>query len=319
MRKPKVVITPRSFPWSIEGICEPLKKQGYHLIKNPYGRVLTEDEMCELCRDVDGIIAGGDPITGRVLHEAKYLKGISKYGSGLDTIDMDAACKLGIAVKGGAGANAVSVAELAIALLICAYRGICSSALSTKSDGWKETRGREVMGSTVGIVGCGNIGREFAKRVSAFGANVLIYHRRPVQQQVLDMCGARQVSFDTLLAESDAVSLHCPLTPQTVRLMGRDAIARMKNGAVLINTARGELVDEDALYDALTVGKLRAAAQDVFSCEPPEPGHKLLLLDNFMLTAHIGASTDEAVIRMATRAVENMVELLGCQTEQCVT
>lgn len=286
------------------------EKQGCETIRNPYGRILTEEEMCELCRDVDGVIVGVDPISARVMSGAKHLKGISKYGAGTDNIDIDTAEDLGIAIRTAVGTNATSVAELTIGLLICLCRHIPYSVSSTRNGDWNRRRGHEVMGSTVGLVGCGSIGREVARRISALGANVLIYDAVEIDRGSMEACRGKQVDLETLLAESDIVSLHCPSTPQTTELINRDTIACMKDGAMLINTARGDLVNEEALYEALVEGKLAGAAQDVFSSEPPERGHKLLNLDNFILTAHIGALTEEAVMRMATKAIENMVELL---------
>lgn len=289
----------------------PLDRLGCELLRNPYGRTLTEDEMCELCRDVDGVVVGIDPISTRVMREAKYLKGISKYGAGTDNIDLDTAGELGIPIKTASGANSISVAELTVGLLICLCRHIPYSVISTKNGEWSRRVGHEVKGSTVGLVGCGSIGREVAKRISALGANILIYDTVGVNHGFLQACRGEQVDLRTLLTESDIVSLHCPSTHQTSKLINRDTIALMKDGAMLINTARGDLIDEEALYEALITGKLGGAAQDVFSSEPPERGHKLLTLDNFILTAHIGAFTREAVIRMANMAVANMAELLG--------
>jgi phosphoglycerate dehydrogenase-like enzyme len=310
MNRQAILVTPRSFPSSLPGTCDVLRQAGYEVILNPRRRLLTEDEMVDLAQDVVGIIVGVDPVTEQVLSNAGRLKAISKYGAGVDNIHMDAARSRGIQVRTAAGVNSGSVAELTLGLLLCLYRNMWYSVSSVKRGGWERIIGRELSGSTVGLVGCGNIGREVAKRLLALGARVIVHDDKLCDTEFLQSCDVPRVPLEQLLKESDAVSLHCPLNSETEHIINRRAISIMRDGAYLVNTSRGELVDEDALYDALKSGKLSGAAQDVFSQEPPEPGCKLLELENFMLTAHIGAFTKEAVHRMAITSTRNLLEML---------
>jgi|CZCA01.1.fsa_nt_gi phosphoglycerate dehydrogenase-like enzyme len=310
MEQQAVLITPRSFPSDLPGTCDILRKAGYEVILNPNGRTLTEDEMISAIRDVVGIIVGIDPLTDKVLANARRLKAISKYGAGIDNIHINAARSRGIEVRRTVGANSNSVAEFTVGLLLCLYRNMWYSASGVKRGDWSRKRGREIAGSTVGLIGCGNIGREVAKKLLALGAHVIVHDNFLQDTEFIEAHGIPLVSFEDLLRESDAVSLHCPLTTETRHVINHRAISSMREGAYLVNTARGELVDEDDLYDALKSGKLSGAAQDVFSSEPPPPDCKLLELENFILTAHIGAYTQEAVYRMATTSTRNLLEML---------
>jgi phosphoglycerate dehydrogenase-like enzyme len=310
MNRQAILVTPRSFPSSLPGTCDVLRQAGYEIILNPRRRLLTEDEMVDLAQDVVGIIVGVDPVTERVLSNTRRLKAISKYGAGVDNIHLDAARSRGIQVRTAAGVNSVSVAELTLGLLLCLHRNIWRSASSVKMGGWERTIGRELSGSTVGLVGCGNVGREVAKRLLALEARVIVHDDKLRDTEFLQSYDVPRVPLEQLLKESDAVSLHCPLNAETRHIIDCKAISIMRDGAYLVNTSRGELVDEDALYDALRSGKLSGAAQDVFSKEPPEPGCKLLELENFILTAHIGAFTKEAVHRMAITSTRNLLEML---------
>jgi phosphoglycerate dehydrogenase-like enzyme len=310
MKNQSILVTPRSFPSELPGTCNILRQAGYDVILNPYGRVLTEDEMLRFTGSVVGIIVGVDPVTERVLSNAGKLNAIAKYGAGVDNIDIDAVRSRGVRIRTAAGTNSVSVAELTLGLLFCLYRNIWHSASSVKRGGWERMRGRELLGSTVGLIGCGNIGREVAKRLLALGAHVIVHDDKLQDTTFLQSYDVPRVPLDKLLKESDAISLHCPVTKETYHMIDSGAINIMRDGAYLVNTSRGELVDEDALYDALKSGKLSGAAQDVFSQEPPEPGCKLLELENFILTAHIGAFTKEAVHRMAITSTRNLLEML---------
>lgn len=310
MEQQAILVTPRSFPSDLPGTCNILRQAGYDVILNPHARPLTEDEMLSLTRNVAGIIVGIDPVTEDVLENARQLRAISKYGAGIDNIDINAAYSRGIRVRTAAGANSISVAELTLGFLICLYRNMWQSASSVKRGGWERKIGRELSGSTVGLVGCGDIGREVAKRLLTLGVRVLVHDDKLQDSEFLESYGVPQVSFEELLRNSDAVSLHCPLTTETRHMIDSKAISIMRDGAYLINAARGELVDEDALYDALKNGKLSGAAHDVFSQEPPGQGCKLLELDNFILTAHIGAFSRESVYRMATTSTRNLLEML---------
>lgn len=306
----KILITPRSFRHYRQDAYPLLEQANYEIVENDRGRVLSEQEMIDACKETVGAIVGLDPVTSRVLRACPSLRAISKYGSGMDNIDLQEASRLGIKVMNAAGSNSVSVAELAVAYLFSLSRNMCWCVNGVKEGRWDRTMGREVTGKTLGVIGCGRIGREVVKRAAGLGMRVLINDDWFDDREFLSAHAARRVDFGTLLEESDFVTLHCPLTPETRGLMGAEAFRQMKDGACLVNVARGEIVDEEALYEALSSGKLAGAAQDVFSTEPPEADHPLLKLDNFLLTPHIGGYTEEAVRQMALISTRNLLEML---------
>lgn len=309
----KILATPKSFRNYKHKAYPLLEEKGYKIIENTLGRTMTEQEITDLASEgVVGIIVGVDPLPGTVLERLKDLKAISKYGVGMDNIDLDRAAELGIKVKNAVGTNNVSVAELAIALMFAMARKIPLHSAEVKNGGWNRSIGFELTGKKLGLVGCGQIGREVAKRAHGLGMEVCIYDPYYKDDGFLSKYSIRRIdSLDELLSGSDIVSLHLPATPDTKKLINSRTLGLMKPGAILINTSRGELVDEDALYEALVSGRIAGAAQDVFSSEPPEKDEKLLKLDNFLLTPHIGAFTGEAVEKMALVSTRNLLEMLG--------
>lgn len=308
----KILITPKSFKNYKEMTYPLLEAQGYEIVENSTGRTLTEDEIIELAKeDIRGIIIGVDPLPGRVLRSCRDLKAVSKYGVGLDNIDLKAAEALGIKVKNAVGSNNVSVAELAIALMFEAARRVSVLGANVRKGSWDRVKGMELTGKTIGIIGGGQIGREVAKRAKGLYMKVLIYDPYFNDAEFLRAYGIdRTESLQDTLAQSDIISLHLPLTPETKNMINSKTLQLMKSSAILINTSRGELVDEENLYEALRNKVIAFAAQDVFSKEPPSPDEKLLTLDNFVLTPHAGAFTSEAVERMALYSTRNLVEML---------
>jgi phosphoglycerate dehydrogenase-like enzyme len=309
----KILITPKSFKNYKHKAYPLLEGMGYKIIENSFGRTLTENEITELAGDgVVGIIIGVDPLPGRVLEQLRDLKAVSKYGVGMDNMDLDRAAELGIKVKNAAGTNSVSVAELAIALIFTMARKIPHHAAEVKNGGWNRSIGFELTGKKLGLVGCGQIGREVAKRARGLEMEVTVYDPYFRDDGFLAEYRVKMAdSLDDLLAGSDIVSLHLPAAPETKKMINGRTLGLMKPNAILINTSRGELVDEDALYEALTTGRIAGAAQDVFSSEPPEEGEKLLKLGNFVLTPHLGAYTGEAIEKMALVSTKNLLEMLG--------
>jgi D-3-phosphoglycerate dehydrogenase len=236
---------------------------------------------------------------------------------GTDNIDLNAASELNIEVRNAAGTNNVSVAEHAIGLLFAAARRIPQNVADVKLGNWQRVMGIELTGKTIGVVGGGQIGREVALRAKGIGMRVLLYDPFLRDEDYLVNNGIRRAErLEKLLSESDAVSLHVPYTPDTKHLINSGTLSLMKSSSILINTSRGELVDEEALYEALTSNRISAAAQDVFSVEPPEANDKLLGLDNFLLTSHTGAFTKEAVERMATVSTRNLLDMLERANER---
>jgi D-3-phosphoglycerate dehydrogenase len=309
----KILITPKSFKNYKHKAYPLLEEKGYKIIENNFGRTMTEKEITDLAHEgVAGIIIGVDPLPGTVLEQLKDLKAISKYGVGMDNIDLDRAAELGIKVKNAVGTNSISVAELTIALMFTMARKIPLHTAEVKNGDWARSIGFELTGKKLGLIGCGQIGREVAKRACGLQMEVMIYDPWFKDDSFLTQYRiSRTDNIDQLLSESDIISLHLPATPDTKKMINSRTLGLMKPSAVLINTSRGELVDEDALYEALTAGKIAGAAQDVFSSEPPAEDEKLLKLDNFLLTPHLGAFTAEAVEKMALVSTKNLLEMLG--------
>jgi phosphoglycerate dehydrogenase-like enzyme len=316
--KPKILITPKSFSSSKPIVYPEILAEGYEIVENTTGRTLTGEEIASLAFEgVVGIIIGIDPLPADVLRRCKDLKAVSKYGMGTDNIDLDAARELGIEVRVAAGTNNVSVAEHAIGLLFAAARRIPFNVAEVKQGRWERVMGVELTGKTIGLIGGGQIGREVAVRAAGIGMRVLMFDPYLKDDGFLASHGIhRRTQLGDLLGESDVVSLHVPYTPETKHLINAETIAGMKPGAMLINTSRGELVDEEALYEALTSGRLSVAAQDVFSKEPPLAGSKLPALHNFILTAHTGAYTKDAVERMAAVSTRNLLDMLSRKSER---
>ncbi len=313
----KILITPRSFK-NFKNIAYPLiEAKGYEIIENSTGKTYTETELAALdTRDIAGIIVGVDPLPARILEQFKQLRAISKYGVGMDNIDLDKARELGIKVRNAAGTNNISVAEAAIALMFSITRHIYPSVYNVKNGGWDRVVGYELTGKRLGLVGCGQIGREVAKRACGLEMRVTLYDPYFNDDEFLQKYNIERTSvLKEVFASSDIVSLHIPATPETKGIVNAEMLSCMKSSAFLINTARGELVDEAALYEALRNHTIAGAAQDVFSCEPPKPGECLLQMDNFILTPHIGALTREAVERMVVVSTQNLLEMLELKGE----
>jgi D-3-phosphoglycerate dehydrogenase len=305
----KVVITPRTFGKMDPTPMEMLQERGYELTLNTSGRVLEEEELINLLEDADGLIVGLDPVTEKVLKSAKKLKVISKFGVGIDNIDLDAATRMGILVTNTPGANSSAVAELAFGLMLDLARHISESDRSIRRGQWKSYRGFELNGKTLGIIGTGRIGRELAKRARCFNM-LLICHDIEEDHDWASQIGAKYLPLHDVLKNSDIVSLHIPLNNETYHIISAPELQMMREGAILINTARGGLIDENALYEALKDNQLAGAGLDVLETEPPEDS-PLMDLENVVLTSHIGAHTVEANRAMGIMASQNVIEALS--------
>ena len=273
---------------------------------------MTGAEIIEAAgQGVAGIIIGVDPLPAAVLEKCRDLKAISKYGVGMDNIDLVRAGELGIKVKNAQGTNNVSVAELAIGLMFTMSRSLSRVASGVRNGSWDRYMGCELTGKRLGLIGGGQIGREVAKRARGLEMSVTIYDPYFSDASFLDKYQVtRTDSLEEIYKLSDFISLHLPVTEETRHMINSSALRLMKPDCFLVNTSRGELVDEEALYDALAGGRIAGAAQDVFSAEPPAKDEKLLKLENFILTSHIGAFTKEAVEKMAMVSTLNLLEML---------
>lgn len=304
----RILITPRSFGKTSNVPFEMLERHGYEIIRNDTGKSYTEDELLKVIGDVDGVIAGLDPITRKVLEKGKKLKVVSKYGVGVDNIDLEAARELGIKVTYTPGANNESVADFAFALMLALSRKINDLHEIVKSNKWEKKIGTEVYGKTIGIVGTGAIGKGVARRAGGFNMEILAYDIYP-DEAFANQTGMKYVDKKTLLERSDFISLHVPLTDEMYHFIGDVELDMMKKSSILINTSRGGIVDEAALYNALKEYKIAGAALDVYETEPPT-NSRLLELKNILLAPHCGASTVDATDRMGIMAVEGLVSVL---------
>jgi D-3-phosphoglycerate dehydrogenase len=307
-----VVITFRSLLETPGKHMAMLAEAGCEVVAPGNSRALTAAELIPLLRDADGIIAGVDDLNAEVLASAPRLKAISRFGVGFDSVDLTAATREGIVVTTTPGCNHVSVAELALGLIFSLARRLPQMNVATHAGEWPIYRGVELWGKTLGVVGMGRIGKAISTRAKGLEMEVVAYDVIPDPAFAREH-GIALVSLDDLLRRSDFVTLHCPATPGAPPLIGEEQLRLMKPGAFLINTARGTLVDEEALYRALVEGRLAGAGLDVFHKEPPGP-NPLLTLDNVVATPHIGGTRDSGV-RSSKMAVENLLAVL--RGERC--
>lgn len=304
----KVLITPRSFGKSDPTPLTLLEQQGYEIQWNQLGRLYQEEELAEVIGDVDGLIVGLDPVTAKVMERGKRLKVITKYGVGVDNIDLKEAKRRGIQVTYTPGANYQSVADFTMTLLLALSRNVVELDQRVRKHRWEKVIGTEIYGKTIGIVGTGEIGKGVAARAKGFAMKLLAYDLNP-DWTFAEKIGMAYVDKETLLKESDVISLHLPLVESTRHFIDRKALGMMKESAYLINTARGGIVDEEALYHALKEQRIRGAALDVFEIEPPNQS-KLLELKNILLAPHCGASTIDATHRMGMMAAMGLISVL---------
>ena len=275
------------------------------------GPVNEEALLREFSRaKIDAVLLRGPaPLTASVLAAAKDLKIISKNGAGVDSVDMKYATQRGIALMVANGANADAVAEHALALMLCLARELPRFDRELRQGVWKDPgyAVSDFRGRTVGIVGYGQIGQRTARLVSACGARVVIFSRSRVDPP---HCMEAEENLDTLLGRVDILSLHCPLTGETKGMIGAKELQLLKRGALIINTARGKLIDEAALVAALNSGRLAGAGLDTFATEPPDPKNPLFSLPNVICTPHIASSTRNAGIQMGAIAASNIISYL---------
>ncbi|MDR1785320.1 MAG: phosphoglycerate dehydrogenase [Spirochaetaceae bacterium] len=268
----------------------------------------TIEELTAMLPEADGIIAGQQPYTADMMRSAKKLKVISVYGVGCDKIDLSFAHQVGIVVTNTPGANNESVADLAIALMLAAARRIPEMDALIREGRTTRLVGIEMAGATLGVIGTGRIGKGVIRRSHGFDMGLLCYDAYPDEEYV-KIYGGKYVDMDTLLRESDFITIHAPLTDKTRNLIGEGEFKKMKPRAIIVNTARGGIIDEDALYRALTTGEIAAAGLDTtvgFVKDSP-----LRQLPNCVLLPHAGASTFTSLERMARFSVRNLLEVLG--------
>ncbi len=304
-----VLVTPRSF-----GVDDPSLKadleRSVATVRYVPSAGMEPEELIPLVADVDGWIAGLDRVERKVVEAAPRLKVIARYGVGTDQIDLDAAREHGIVVTNTPGANADAVAELTIGFLFVLARRLQDATAAARAGRWAPIRGLTVEGRTLGLIGLGAVGRAVARRAVALGCRVFA-HDPAADAAFAVTHGIALAELDEVLAKADFVSLHLPLLPETRSLVDEGFLARMRPGSFLINTARGELIDEAALLRALESGHLAGVALDTLAAEPPPPDHPFFRLQTAVVTPHIGAHADGATTAMGRMALRDCLAVLA--------
>jgi D-3-phosphoglycerate dehydrogenase len=306
----KILLTTTSFQDTPGPHHDMLADKGFEIVRER--GPLTESRMLQLAGDFDAFLCGDDAITRAVLEKSlPRLKVVAKYGIGLDKVDVSAATALKIPVTFCPGVNHTTVAEHTFGLLLSIYRQIVEQDHSVRSGNWKRLTGHELMGKTIGIAGLGRIGKEVATRARAFGMTVLGYDLYWDDAFASLHNISRVHEINDLIAQSDILSLHMNLTPETRGFMNKDRLKICRKNLVLLNCARGELVDSKALAVALDENRIAGYGADVLDEEPPPANHPLLHCRGTVITPHIGSRTHESVIRQATMAAQNMINVLN--------
>lgn len=307
--KPRVFVSRPLLPAAIERLAEHCE-----VTVNPEDVALMPGALAEACRDVDGLLACGVRVNEEVLRQATRLRVVANVAAGYDNIDVPACTRRGIVVTNTPGVVTEITADTAFALLLSAARRVTELDRYVREGRWRHWEwgsmwGAEVNGKTLGLYGFGLIGQAMARRARGFSMRVLYHTRHRAPQTLEKELNARFVDRETLLRESDFLSLHAPLTKHTHHLIGASELARMKPGAFLINTARGKMVDEEALVQALRAGRIAGAGLDVYEHEPHlHPA--LATLPNVVLLPHIGSAAAEPRLKMAMLAVDNLLSAL---------
>lgn len=306
----RLLVTPTSYGKNDPRLKTELEAQCGEVIYNPTGKPLTSDEVASLLPGIDGYIAGLDAIDANALKMADRLKVISRYGVGVDNVDLVAAREKGIIVTNTPGANSVSVAELALGLMLALARQIPEAVEAVHHGKWPRYAGISLEGKIIGILGLGAIGKQLARRLAGFDCKVLAF------DPFADATFARdhQVELTTLegvIEQADFVSLHLPLSTETRGLVNDAFLSKMKKGSFLINTSRGEVIEEEVLFRALQSGHLKGAGLDAFAVEPPDPKNPLLALPQVIATPHLGAQTDGATSNMGWLAMKDCLAVLN--------
>jgi D-3-phosphoglycerate dehydrogenase / 2-oxoglutarate reductase len=292
-----VLVTARSFD---QGLRPELEQAVREVRYNDLGRPLAAAELRERLDGVGGVLAGLDEIDESVL-ATPGLRVVARHGVGVDRVDLAAASRHGVTVTNTPGANAAAVAELTVALMVLLCRPLLATDRAVRGGGWPTLRGRELGRRTVGLVGAGQVGSRVARALDGLGSTVLIH----------DPALEGSMPLDELLPRAEVLSLHLPLSEDTRGMVGDDLLARLPDGALLVNTARGELVDEAALVRALDSGRLAGAALDALAQEPPAAGHPLVGREDVIVTSHIGAHTAEARAVMGRLAMDDLLAVLA--------
>ena len=287
-----------------------LEREGVEVVTVPVRERLSEEELLPVVPTIDGVICGDDRFTERVLREARRLKVISKWGTGIDSIDARAAARLGIRVCNTPGAFTDPVADSVLGYILCFARRLPWMDRDVRRGAWTKPDAVSLRECTLGVVGVGDIGSAVVRRARAFGMTVLGNDTVQIPSELVAETGLVVTSLDELLERSDFVSLNCDLNPSSFHLIGREQLERMKRSAYLMNTARGSIVDEIALVDALSSGRIAGAALDVYEIEPLPLGSALRGMDSCLLASHNANSGPSARRRVHETTIANLLGAL---------
>ena len=305
----KILATPRSYGKNMPELFERLESEGYEVVRNATGGILDKPQMKAMIAGCVGVIVGVDPLDAEVLACAPQLRAVAKYGVGVDNIDLDYCAAHGIRVSRTVGANSEAVADYAMALMLAVARRVPMIDRKCRRMDWGKITTRDVSGATLGLFGLGAIGKHVVRRAQGFGMRVIAYDPYWPEDFAREHDIA-QADAETIFRTADFISLHLPLLPETEGFVGERELAMMKPTAVLINTARGGLVDEKALLAALKEERIYGAGLDAFAHEPPEDDD-WFALENVVLGSHCAASTTGATENMGRMATENLLRDLG--------
>jgi D-3-phosphoglycerate dehydrogenase len=312
----RVVVSSRSYGQLSDVGSKLLEDAGFEVWRiPPEERPLDEAKMVEIVarERPDVVVSGAEPITRSVLEASPNLSMVMKHGVGVDNIDIQAATARGILVANAPGTNTTAVADMTIAMILALLRGVYDAVQSTKSGGWERFVGHDLGALTVGVIGTGKIGQAVIHRLHGFESDVLAYDI--VQDlDLLSHSKVRYVEMGELLHNSDVITLHVPLVPETRAMIGRNELEMMKPTAYLVNLARGELVDEDVLFEFLEHKRIAGAAVDVYAVEPPKSS-QLIGLDNVLSTPHIAAYTLESMENMGRMCAQTIIDAM--QSVEC--
>jgi D-3-phosphoglycerate dehydrogenase len=306
----RVLISAPRFLAAVEAFRSRLEAAGIEIVIVPVRERLCESELLAVVEAIDGAICGDDQFTEKVMHAAPRLKVISKWGTGIDSIDTRAAAKLGIRVCNTPNAFTDAVADTTLGYILNFARGLLSMDRDVRRDLWTKPDLLSLRECTLGVVGVGNIGKAVVQRARAFGARVLGTDPVAVDSSFIAETGLIMTSLGELLNDADFVSLHCDLNPTSFHLIGRDELKAMKSSAYLINTARGPIIDESALVDALRERRIAGAALDVFEVEPLPADSPLREFPDCLLATHNANNSGETVKRVHESTIRNLLNAL---------
>ena len=306
----KVLVTATNYSTYCAAAKALLEENGAQVIENPNGRPMTREELLAVVGDIDGVVVGVDTWNEEIFAHAPKLRAMARFGVGIDNIDLAAAKAHGIQVTNAKGMNSNPVAELTVGLILSTLRNVPAFNASVREGKWDRFMGRDLAGMTIGLLGFGDIAQRVAKKLSGFDVSICAYDLYPNLEKAKEL-SVEMVSMEEVLRRADVVCMHLPSLPSTHRIMNERTFGMMKDGSYFINTARGALVDETALAQALRSGKLKAAAVDVFEQEPVRRDNPLLALPNLFATPHTAAETYDTYHNVGLATARQLLDVFA--------